>query len=127
MDANEMAALVACFGESLAGNVASVASPTRNTLKSFDRFWYPAVVRQKHMSVAYPTSRTWRTLFFLRKSRSGVVPLRVVDHHVVRVDVDVLRDRHRQVPEPGPVELRPGVQPGELLEVIDRPACPSTA
>src|SRR4029079_9412331 len=55
MDANEMAALVACFGESLAGNVARVASPTRNTLKSLERFWYPAVVRQKHMSVAYPT------------------------------------------------------------------------
>src|SRR5262249_39159474 len=37
--AYEIAALVAKRGVALAGNVASVASPTRNTLKSFDRFW----------------------------------------------------------------------------------------
>ncbi len=32
-----MWALVACLGVLFAGNVASVASPTRNTLKSFER------------------------------------------------------------------------------------------
>src|SRR5207253_2008003 len=69
IEASEMAALVACFGESFAGNVASVASPTRNTSKSFARFWYPAVVRQKHMSVAYPTRSTWRMPPLRRKSR----------------------------------------------------------
>ena len=36
--ANEMCALVANRGVALAGNVASVASPTKNTLKSFDKF-----------------------------------------------------------------------------------------
>ena len=51
-DANDMAALTANRGDRLAGNVASEASPTRNTLKSCDRFSYPAVVLQKHISVA---------------------------------------------------------------------------
>src|SRR5262245_23062282 len=37
-DANDTAALVAKRGVALAGNVASVASPTRKTLKSFARF-----------------------------------------------------------------------------------------
>lgn len=37
-DAKEIAALVAYFGLSFAGKVASVASPTRKTLKSRDRF-----------------------------------------------------------------------------------------
>jgi hypothetical protein len=36
--ANEIAALVATRGVLLAGKVASVASPTRKTLKSFERF-----------------------------------------------------------------------------------------
>src|SRR5207244_3364376 len=39
IEASAIAALVAYFGPELAGNVASVASPTRNTLKSRDRFW----------------------------------------------------------------------------------------
>src|SRR5207249_1509077 len=69
--ANETCALVANRGVALAGNVASVASPTRNTSKSFDRFSYPAVVLQKHMSVAYPVKSTCRTPCRLRKSRSG--------------------------------------------------------
>src|SRR4051794_41513016 len=37
--ANEIAALVANLGLLLAGKVDSVASPTRKTLKSLDRFW----------------------------------------------------------------------------------------
>ena len=37
--ARETAALVAKRGLGLAGKVASVASPTRKTLKSFARFW----------------------------------------------------------------------------------------
>lgn len=37
-DANDRCALVAKRGVLLAGNVASEASPTRNTLKSFERF-----------------------------------------------------------------------------------------
>ena len=37
-EAKAMCALVANFGVTWAGNVASVASPTRNTLKSFERF-----------------------------------------------------------------------------------------
>src|SRR5207248_553056 len=37
--AKEMAALVAAAGVALEGKVASVASPTRKTLKSGERFW----------------------------------------------------------------------------------------
>ena len=36
--ANEIDALTACRGEVLDGKVASEASPTRKTLKSFERF-----------------------------------------------------------------------------------------
>src|SRR5689334_6908281 len=39
MAANDTAALVAKLGEAFAGKVASVASPTRKTLKSRARFW----------------------------------------------------------------------------------------
>ena len=38
-DANEMEAFVANLGLTLAGNVASVQSATRKTLKSRERFW----------------------------------------------------------------------------------------
>jgi hypothetical protein len=37
-EANERAALVAYFGEAFAGKVAMAASPTRKTLKSFEKF-----------------------------------------------------------------------------------------
>ena len=43
-------ALVACRGESLAGNVASVASPSQEDVGNPSP-GFPAVVRQKHMSV----------------------------------------------------------------------------
>ena len=45
---------VAKAGVSLAGNVASVASPTTKQLKSLEIFLYPAVVEIRHMSAAYP-------------------------------------------------------------------------
>ena len=46
-------------------------------LPAFYRNEYGAVLSvavQKHMSVAYPVSRTCRTPFALRKSRSGAYP-----------------------------------------------------
>ena len=49
--AKQTAVLVANRGVGWAGKVAMVASPTRKTSKSCERFLYPAVVEQTHMSV----------------------------------------------------------------------------
>src|SRR5262245_60160044 len=66
--ANDTAVVVANFGVSWAGNVARVASPTRNALKSCRKFFHPHVVEMTHMSVLYPASKTWRMPFLTRKS-----------------------------------------------------------
>src|SRR5262245_56549416 len=72
--AKQTAVVVANRGVGCAGKVAMVASPTRITSKSCDRFLYPAVVEQTHISVLYPANRTCRTPCLLRKSRRAGYP-----------------------------------------------------
>ena len=102
----------------LPGKVANVASPTRNTLKSSDRFLYPAVVKQKHTSGGITRQEHMEhPLPFQKIAQLGIAVV-VINDHVVGKHSDVIGDGYRQIPKAGIVEIWSKRQARKLPEVI---------
>src|SRR6266404_2328926 len=53
-----------------------------------------------------------------KKLAQLLITLGVIDDHVIREHLDIARDGNRQIPKPGVVEARTGIETWELFEII---------
>src|SRR5436853_403661 len=70
----------------------------------------------RNLPISTPVPPSGRDVRYVLLRRP--VPLGVVNDYIIRVGIDVLRHRDRQLPETGAVEARPRVQAAELFEII---------